>query len=61
MLALVLATNYAFTKTFGLVVVFGGIGILVNVLIVLIAIQIHGERQQNKAPPLSESDRTHPV
>jgi hypothetical protein len=61
MLPVLAANSYAFTKTFGLVVVFGGIGVLVNVLIVLIAIQIHGERQQNKAPQLSESDRTHPV
>ncbi|MGO9247367.1 MAG: hypothetical protein ACLQQB_07330 [Solirubrobacteraceae bacterium] len=62
MLSLVLATNtnYAFTKTFGLIVVFGGIGILVNVLLVMIALQIRGERQQNQAYR-SETDRTHPV
>jgi hypothetical protein len=52
-----LATSYAFTKTFGLVVVFGGIGLIVNVILVLIAIQIRGERHQNQAQ-LSEPDRT---
>ncbi len=61
MLSLVLATDYAFAKTFGLVVVFGGIGILVNVLIVLIALQIRGERQQNQARLSGEPDRTRPV
>jgi len=44
-----LAASEAFSKTFGLVVVFGGIGVLVNVILVLIAVQVHGERQQNKA------------
>jgi hypothetical protein len=43
-----LATSQAFTKDVGLIVVFGGIGILVNVILVLIAIQIVGERRQNK-------------
>jgi hypothetical protein len=44
----VLAASQAFSKTFGLVVVFGGIGVLVGVILVLIVVQIHGERQQNK-------------
>jgi hypothetical protein len=43
-----LATSEAFSKTFGLVVVFGGIGVLVGVILVLIAVQVRGERQQNK-------------
>jgi hypothetical protein len=55
-----LATSYAFTKTFGLIVVFGGIGLIVNVILVFIAIQIRGERHQNQAQ-LSEPDRTHRV
>jgi len=55
-----LATSYAFTKTFGLLVVFLGIGLLVNIILVIIALQIRGERQQNRARA-SEPDRTHPV
>jgi hypothetical protein len=43
-----LAAGQAFTKTFGLIVTFGGIGVIVNALIVYIAIQIRGERQQNE-------------
>jgi len=55
-----LATSVAFTKTFGLIVVFGGIGVLVNIIVVFIAIQVRGERQQNQAH-LSEPDRTRRV
>jgi len=44
----VAAASQAFSKTFGLVVTFGGIGVIVNVIIVYIAIQIRGERQQNQ-------------
>jgi hypothetical protein len=44
----VLAASQAFSKTFGLIVTFGGIGVIVNALIVYIAIQIRGERQQNE-------------
>jgi hypothetical protein len=55
-----LATSYAFTKTFGLIVVFGGIGVIVNVIVVFIAVQVRGERQQNQAH-LSEPDRTRQV
>jgi hypothetical protein len=42
------AASYAFSKTFGLLVTFGGIGVIVNVIIVYIAIQVRGERQQNE-------------
>ncbi len=42
------AASQAFSKTFGLVVTFGGIGVIVNVILVYIAVQIRGERQQNK-------------
>jgi hypothetical protein len=45
---MVLATSEAFTKTFGLVVTFGGIGVIVNVLVVYIAVQIRGEHRQNR-------------
>lgn len=43
-----LATSQAFAKTFGLIVTFGGIGVIVNVILVYIAIQIRGERRQNR-------------
>jgi hypothetical protein len=45
---MVLAASEAFVKTFGLVVTFGGIGVIVNVLLIYIAIQIRGERRQNR-------------
>ena len=43
-----LAVGQAFSKTFGLLVTFGGIGVVVNVLIGYIAFQIRGEREQNE-------------
>jgi ABC-type transporter Mla subunit MlaD len=43
-----LATSQAFSKTVGLIVTFGGIGVFVNVLIIVIALQIRGERRQNQ-------------
>jgi hypothetical protein len=45
---MVLAASEAFVKTFGLIVTFGGIGVLVNLIIVYIAIQVRGERRQNQ-------------
>ena len=45
---MLLAASQAFSKTFGLIVTFGGIGVIVNGLIIYIAIQIRGERQQNE-------------
>ncbi len=61
MLPTLLAASYAFTKTFGLLVVFLGIGLLVNIILVIIALQIRGERQQNKAELTEVQDRTRPV
>ena len=43
-----LAFSKAFNETFGLIATFGGIGIVVNVLIVYIVIQVRGERQENE-------------
>jgi hypothetical protein len=43
-----LAASQAFSKTFGLAVTFGGIGIVVNILVVYIAIQVRGEHRQNQ-------------
>jgi ABC-type transporter Mla subunit MlaD len=45
---MLLAASQAFSKTVGLVITFGGIGVFVNVIVVLIAVQIRGERRQNK-------------
>jgi len=45
---MLLATSEAFTKTFGLGATFIGINIIVVVLVIYIAVQIHGERRQNK-------------
>jgi hypothetical protein len=44
----VLAFGRAVVETFGLVATFGGIGIVVNVILVYIAIQVRGENQQNE-------------
>jgi hypothetical protein len=40
--------NRALFTDIGLIATFGGIGVVVNVIIVYIAIQIRGERQQNQ-------------
>jgi hypothetical protein len=45
---MILAISPAFTKTFGLLVTFIGIGVIVNLIVVFIAAQIHGEREQNR-------------
>jgi hypothetical protein len=44
----VLAISEAASKTIGLAVTFGGIGLLVNVILIVIALQIRGERRQNQ-------------
>jgi len=43
-----LAASEATGKTIGLIATFGGIGVIVNVFIVYLVIQIRGERQQNR-------------
>jgi len=43
-----IASNEAFVKTFGLIVTFGGIGVIVNVILIYIAVQIRGEHRQNQ-------------
>jgi hypothetical protein len=37
----------AFTKTIGLIITFGGIGVVVNGLIAYIVVQVRGEHRQN--------------
>jgi hypothetical protein len=45
---MILATSEAVSKDIGLIATFGGIGVVVNVLIVFIAVQVRGERRQNQ-------------
>ncbi|HEY0517036.1 MAG TPA: hypothetical protein VGD00_07945 [Solirubrobacteraceae bacterium] len=45
---MVLGASEAFAKTFGLIVTFGGIGVVVNIIIVYIVVQIRGEHRQNE-------------
>jgi hypothetical protein len=55
-----LLTSAAVSKDIGLIAAFGGIGLFVNLLIVYIAVQVRGERQQNKEQH-SASQRQTPV
>ena len=43
-----LGTDEAFVKTFGLIVTFGGIGVIVNIILIYIFVQVRGERRQNE-------------
>jgi hypothetical protein len=43
-----LAVSKAVSTDIGLIATFGGIGVIVNVIVVMIAIQIRGERRQNE-------------
>jgi hypothetical protein len=58
---MVLGASQAFAMTFGLLATFLGIGVVVNVIVVYIAIQVRGERRQNeeylasREPPNSQS------
>lgn len=45
---MLIATDEALVKTLGLVITFGGIGVIVNVILIYIAVQIRGERRQNQ-------------
>jgi hypothetical protein len=45
---MLLAASAAFSKDVGLIATFGGIGVVVNVILVYIAIQVRGERRQNQ-------------
>jgi ABC-type transporter Mla subunit MlaD len=40
--------NAAVTKDIGLIATFIGIGVVVNVIVVFIAVQVRGQRQQNQ-------------
>jgi hypothetical protein len=45
---MLIAASAAFDKTIGLIVTFGGIGVVVNIIIVYIAVQVRGERRENR-------------
>ena len=45
---MLLAASKAFVTPFGLAVTFGGIGVVVNLIVVYIAVQVRGERRQNQ-------------
>jgi hypothetical protein len=45
---MLLATSEAVSKDIGLLATFLGIGVIVNVIVMFIAVQIRGERQQNQ-------------
>jgi len=45
---MVLAVSKAVSIDIGLIATFGGIGVIVNVIFVMIAIQIRGERRENR-------------
>jgi hypothetical protein len=45
---MLVATSEAVSKDIGLIATFGGIGVIVNAIIVYIAVQIRGERRQNE-------------
>jgi hypothetical protein len=45
---MLLASSAAVSKDIGLLATFLGIGLIVNVIVVFIAVQVRGERQQNQ-------------
>ena len=45
---MLLATSEAVSKDLGLIATFVGIGLIVNVIIIFIAIQVRGEHRQNQ-------------
>ena len=44
---MLLASSQAFSKTAGLLITFVGIGVVVNVILVYVAVQVRGENRQN--------------
>jgi hypothetical protein len=51
---MLLAASEAVTKDIGLLATFLGIGVIVNIIVVYLAVQVRGEYQQNRERP---SDR----
>jgi hypothetical protein len=53
----IVASSEAASKTIGLIITFGGIGLIVNAILIFIAIQVRGERRQNQEYRERLSDR----
>ncbi len=53
-----LATSHSVVVDVGLIATFIGIGVIVNLILIFIFIQVRGERQQNKEH-LGEARRPH--
>ncbi len=49
-----LASSAAFSKDVGLIATFGGIGVIVGVMVAFIFVQVRGESQQNRERRRSE-------
>ena len=45
---LILAANRALAEDVGLIATFGGLGVVVGIIVAYIAFQVRGERQQNR-------------
>jgi len=45
---MIVAASAAVSKDVGLIVTFIGIGVVVNVIVAYIAVQVRGEREQNR-------------
>lgn len=52
-----LAASPAFVRDVGLIITFIGIGVLVNIIVVYIAVQVRGEYKQNREPLSSRRQR----
>jgi hypothetical protein len=55
---MLLATSAAVSKDIGLIITFVGIGLVVNVILVYIAVQVRGERRQNQEYLTSRRSKT---
>jgi hypothetical protein len=53
----VLALDKASSVTFGLLVTFVGLGIIVTLIVVYIAVQLHGEHQENEEYRMERQQR----
>ncbi len=61
---MLLLTSVAEAKDVGLIATFIGIGVIVNIIVVYIAVQVRGERLQNQEPPARRTTgvwRRHPA
>ena len=52
-----IAASQAVSKTFGLVATFGGIGLIVNAIVVFIVIQVRAEHRENERYRASRAER----